>query len=99
MSTREFLARQSVEDIEAAANAVRLAISLDPSSSAAWSTLAEIRVIQARFSLRPLREAGWLAKEAAQTAFSFYLHSASALAILGWVRVMIDQECEPGMED
>jgi tetratricopeptide (TPR) repeat protein len=99
ISAREFLARQSVEDIDAAASAVRLAISLDPSFSAAWSTLAEIRIMQALRSLRPPREAGWLAKEAAQTALNIDPQSASALSILGWVRVMIDRDCERGMED
>lgn len=99
MSAREFLARQSVEDIDAAANAVRLAISLDPSFSAAWATLAEIRIFQAMRSLRPPREAGWLAKEAAQTALSIDPQSASALSILGWVRVMIDQDCDRGLDD
>jgi DNA-binding winged helix-turn-helix (wHTH) protein/Flp pilus assembly protein TadD len=99
ISAREFLARQSVEDIEAAANAVRLAISLDPSFAAAWSTLAEIRIFQAMRSLRPPREAGWLAKEAAQTALHIDPQSASALSILGWVRVMIEQDCVRGMED
>ena len=99
ISAREFLARQSVEDIEAAAQAVRLAISLDPSFSAAWSTLAEIRISQAMRSLRPPREAGWLAKEAAQTALQIDPQSASALSIQGWVRVMIDQDCERGMDD
>lgn len=99
ISAREFLARQSVEDIEAAANAVRLAISLDPTFAAAWATLAEIRVFQAVRSLRPPREAGWLAKEAAQTALTIDPQSASALSILGWVRVMIDQDCERGLDD
>lgn len=99
ISAREFLARQSVEDIEASANAVRLAISLDPTFSAAWATLAEIRIFQAMRSLRPPREAGWLAKEAAQTALNIDPQSASALSILGWVRVMIDQDCERGLDD
>lgn len=99
ISAREFLARQSVEDIEAAANAVRLAISLDPSFSAAWATLAEIRIFQAIRSLRPPREAGWLAKEAAQTALNIDPQSASAMSILGWVRVLIDQDCERGLDD
>jgi DNA-binding winged helix-turn-helix (wHTH) protein len=99
ISAREFLARQSMEDMEAAANAVRLAISLDPSYAAAWATMAEIRIVQAVRSLRPPREAGWLAKEAAQTALSIDPQSASALAILGWVRVMIDQDCERGLDD
>jgi DNA-binding winged helix-turn-helix (wHTH) protein/Flp pilus assembly protein TadD len=99
ISAREFLARQSVEDIEAAAHAVRLAISLDPSYAAAWSTLAEIRIVQAVRSLRPPREAGWLAKEAAQTALSIDPQSASALARWGWVRVLIEQDCERGLED
>lgn len=99
ISSREFLARQSVDDIEAAAQAVRLAISLDPSFAAAWATLAEIRIFQAMRSLRPPREAGWLAKEAAQTALQIDPQSASALSILGWVRVMIDQDCEHGLDD
>lgn len=98
ISAREFLARQSVEDIEAAANAARLAISLDAAYAAAWSTLAEIRIFQAVRSLRAPREAGWLAREAAQTALGIDPQSASALAILGWVRVMIEQDCERGME-
>ena len=99
ISAREFLARQSVADIDAAASAVRLAISLDPTFSAAWATLAEIRIFQAIRSLRSPREAGWLAKEAAQTALNIDPQSASALSILGWVRVMIDQDCERGMDD
>ncbi|WP_342617279.1 winged helix-turn-helix domain-containing protein [Rhodoferax sp. GW822-FHT02A01] len=99
MSAREFLARQSVEDIDAAANAVRLAINLDPSFAAAWATLAEIRIVQALRSLRPPREAGWLAKEATKTALNIDPQSTSALAIQGWVRVMIDRDCERGMED
>jgi DNA-binding winged helix-turn-helix (wHTH) protein/Flp pilus assembly protein TadD len=99
ISAREFLARQSVADIEAAASAVRLAISLDPTFSAAWVTLAEIRIFQAIRSLRSPREAGWLAKEAAQTALNIDPQSAPALSILGWVRVMIDQDCERGMDD
>ena len=99
ISAREFMARQSMEDIEAAANAVRLAISLDPSYAAAWATMAEIRIVQAMRSLRPPREAGWLAKEAAQTALNIDPQSAAALSILGWVRVMIDQDCERGLDD
>ena len=99
ISAREFLARQSIEDIEAAAHAVRVAINLDPSYSAAWATLAEIRIFQAIRSLRPPREAGWLAKEAAQNALLIDPQSASALAILGWVRALIDQDCERGLDD
>jgi Tfp pilus assembly protein PilF len=83
ISAREFLARQSVADIEVAASAVRLAISLDPSFSAAWATLAEIWIFQAIRSLRSPGEAGWLAKEAAQTALNIDPQSASALSILG----------------
>jgi len=99
ISAREFLARQSGEDIDAAANAARLAIGLDPCFSAAWSTLAEIRIFQAVRSLRPPREAGWLAKEAAQTALTIDRQSSSAMAILGWVRVMIDRDGERGLSD
>lgn len=99
ISAREFIARRSADDIEAAANAARFAINVDPSFSAAWSTLAEIRVFQATRSLRPPREAGWLGKEAAQSALDIDPESASALAIRGWIRVMIDHDNERGIED
>ena len=99
ISAREFIARRSAADIEAAANAARMAISVDPGFAAAWSTLAEIRVFQATRSLRPPREAGWLAKEAAHAALEIDPDSASALAIRGWVRVLIDQDHRRGLED
>ena len=99
ISAREFVARRSAEDIEAAASAARLAISTDPTYAAAWVTLAEIRVFQATRSLRPPREAGWLAKEAAQAALDIDPESASALAIRGWVRALIDRDCERGLND
>ena len=98
ISAREFLARQSVDDIEAAAQAARLAISQDPSFAAAWASLAEIRMCQAVRSLRPPREAGWLAKEAAQTALTIDPQSSAALASLGWVQVLIDQDPARGMD-
>jgi tetratricopeptide (TPR) repeat protein len=99
ISAREFLARQSVEDIEAAAYAARLAIRLDASYAAAWATLAEIRICQAVRSLRPAREAGWLAREAAQTALHIDPASTCALAIVGWVRVLIEHDGKRGMAD
>ena len=99
ISAREFVARRSADDIEAAANAARMAISVDPGFAAAWSTLAEIRVFQATRSLRPPREAGWLAKEAAQSALDLDPASASALSIRGWVRVLIDQDYQRGLDD
>ena len=99
ISAREFIARRSAEDMEAAANAGRVAISADPTFSAAWSTLAEIRVFQATRSLRPPREAGWLGKAAAQAALNIDPESPAALAIRGWIRVMIDHERDGGLED
>jgi DNA-binding winged helix-turn-helix (wHTH) protein/Tfp pilus assembly protein PilF len=99
ISAREFVARRSADDVEAAANAARMAISVDPGFAAAWSTLAEIRVFQATRSLRPPREAGWLAKEAAQAALEIDPASASALSVRGWVRVLIDQDHQRGLED
>lgn len=99
ISAREFIARRSADDLEAAAHAARFAISVDPTFAAAWSTLAEIRVFQATRSLRPPREAGWLGKEAVQSALHIDPESASALAIRGWIRVMIDHDHAGGMED
>jgi tetratricopeptide (TPR) repeat protein len=93
------LARRSIEDIDAAASAVRHAISIDPGFSAAWSTLAEIRVFQAMRSLRPPREVGWLANEAVQSALEIDPKSASALSIRGWIRSMIEQDYDRGLED
>jgi tetratricopeptide (TPR) repeat protein len=99
MSAREFVARRTPDDIEAAASAAQLAINADPAFSAAWSMLAEIRVFQATRSLRPPREAGRLAKEAAQRALDTDPDSTSALAIRGWVRAMIDRDCAGGLAD
>lgn len=99
ISAREYLARQSAQDIEGGANAARLAISLDPTFAAAWTTLSEIRICQAIRSLRPPREAGWLAKEAAQAALKIDPQCAAALAVSGWVRVLIEQDCVQGMEE
>jgi tetratricopeptide (TPR) repeat protein len=99
MSAREFVARRTPKDIEAAASAAQLAIKMDSTFSAAWAMLAEVRVFQATRSLRPPREAGWLAKEAAQRAMDTDPYSTSALAIRGWVRVMIDRDCAAGLTD
>lgn len=99
MSAREFVARRTPDDVEAAASAAQLAINLDSTFSAAWAMLAEVRVFQATRSLRPPREAGWLAKEAAQRSMDTDPDSTAALAIRGWVRVMIDRDCATGLAD
>lgn len=99
LSAREFVARRTPDDVEAAAHAAQLAISIDPTFAAAWAALAEIRVFQATRGLRPPREAGRLAKNAAQSALDLDPESSSALAIRGWVRVMIEQDCSAGLED
>jgi len=98
-SAREFLARRSAQDIEAAVGAVRLAIRLDPANPTAWSTLGEIRIFQAIRSLRAPREAAWLGKEAAQKALAIDPQAPSALAIRGWIRVMIERDNTCGLED
>ena len=99
VSAREFLARRSAEDLEAAAAAAQVAIGADPGFAGAWSMLAEVRVFQSIQSFTPPREASWLAKEAAQAALRIDPDSASALAVRGWVRVMIDHEYERGLHD
>ena len=99
MSAREFLARQSAADIELAAQATRIAITLDPHFSAAWATLAEIRICQAIRSLRPPREAGWLARQAADTALESDPDSAAATACRGWVIAMVEQDVPRGLKD
>jgi len=47
MSARELAACRSGPDMEAAAQAARLALDLDPGYVAAWAAVAEIRVLQA----------------------------------------------------
>ncbi len=98
-SAREFLARRSAQDIEAAVGAVRLAIRLDPANAIAWSTLGEIRIFQAIRSLRAPREAAWLGKQAAQKALAIDPQAPSALAIRGWIRVMIERNKACGLQD
>ena len=99
ISAREFAARRSPEDLEASAAATQMAIGADPSFSAAWSMLAEIRVAQAIRSFKPPREASWLAKEASQAALRLDPESSPALAARGWVRVMIDHDYDRGLND
>ncbi len=99
MSAREFLARRSAADIETAAQATRIAITLDPHFSAAWATLAEIRIFQAIRCLRPPREAGWLARQAADTALESDPDSAAATACRGWVIAMVEQDVARGLKD
>jgi tetratricopeptide (TPR) repeat protein len=84
MSAREFMARRSPNDIEAAVGAAQLAIQFDPGFAAAWTLLAEIRIFQATRCLRPPREAGWIAQEAAHRALDIDANAFPALAIRGW---------------
>jgi len=99
LSAREFLARRTAQDVDAAAQAARKAISLDPGFAAAWSMLAEIRVFQAQRLLRPPREAGWLALQAAHGALASDPHAAPALAVRGWTRVLVEHAGNSGLAD
>ena len=99
LSAVEFSARRTPEDLEAASAAAQLAIAIDPGFGAAWSRLAEINTQQAIRSFRPPRECSWLAKEAARKALHLDPESSAALAVRGWVRVMIDGDYERGLID
>lgn len=99
LSAREYLARRSPEDVEAATNAARQAITLDPAFAAAWALLADIRVFQAERCLRPPREAGWLARQAAESALAIDPDLSPALSLRGWVQAMIEQDVATGLQD
>ena len=99
MAAREYMARRTVQDIDAAAHACRIAITMDPHFSAAWSMLADIRIFQAVRGLRPPREAGWLARQAAETALDADPDSAAARACRGWVIAMVEQDVPRGLMD
>lgn len=99
MGAREFLARRSARDIDAAAGAARLAITLDPGFAAAWATLAEVRVFQAIRALRQPREAAWLARQAADSALEIDPECAPALAVRGWTRALVEHDFGAGLLD
>ena len=98
-AAREFLARRSPQDVDAAAHACRIAITMDPHFAAAWAMLADIRIFQAVRGLRPAREAGWLARQAAETALDADPDSAAARASRGWVAAMVEQDVARGLRD
>ena len=99
LAARELAARRSPQDLDAAITSATTAIDLDPSYVAAWTTLAEIHVLQASRAVRPAREAGRLALQAADCALVLDPGCASALALRGWVVAAIEQRLAAGLAD
>ena len=99
INAREMAARRNPEDLEAAAESARVALSADEGFSAAWSFMAELRVTQVIRSFIDPQEASWLAAEAAQAALLLNPESSTALAVRGWFRVMVEHEHDGGLND
>ena len=99
MSAREMAARRNPEDVEAAADNARVAISADGDFSAAWSFIAELRVTQVIRSFIEPQEGSWLAAEAAQAALLLNPESSTALAVRGWFRVLVNHQYDSGLND
>jgi len=98
-SARELAARRSPGDIAAAIEAAQKAIDVLPTSVEAWTTLADFRLFQAGRMLAVPREAGAAAVNAANRALELDPSCASALAIRGWVKAVIDRQVASGLAD
>ena len=99
LSARELAARRSPKDLEAAVASVNTAIDLDPAYVSAWTTLADIHVLEAARAVRGAREAGRLARQAADCALVLDPGCAAALAVRGWVIGAIDQRMAEGLAE
>jgi DNA-binding winged helix-turn-helix (wHTH) protein/Flp pilus assembly protein TadD len=97
LAAREHFGRRSPADLDAAIGALWHALDVDPDYVAAWVALAETHAMQAMRSLRDPREAGRLAREAADQAIARDPDSAPAHAIRGWVRAVIDLDFAAGL--
>jgi len=96
---REFLARRTPADLEAAVRLFRHAAELGGDYAAAWAAIADCRINQAmRWYVAPQR-AGQLAVEAAERALAIDPGAASALAARGWVCGVIRHSVRPGLSD
>lgn len=99
LSAREYMGPRSPADLEAAVRALRYALECDRDYVAAWVGLAETRALQATRCLLEPREAGELAKEAAEQALARDAFCAPAYAIRGFVRAAVDFDIQTGLND
>ncbi|HEX5638959.1 MAG TPA: winged helix-turn-helix domain-containing protein [Burkholderiaceae bacterium] len=98
-SAWELAARRSPRELEAAVEAVQLALRLDPEFVAAWCGLAIFHVMRVARMTAPPREAGAAAVAAADRALDLDAHCAPALAARGWVHAVVDLDVDGGVAD
>lgn len=99
VTAREHSAKRGRNNLEAARDAARRALELDPAYVAAWSALAEFELMRTVRWLVPAREAGAAAAAAAARALALDSACATALAIRGWVRATIEDDLLAGSAD
>lgn len=98
-SAWELAARRSPRELEAAVEAAKLALGLEPEFIAAWWALAMFHVMRAARMTAPPREAGAAAIAAADRALELDATCAPALAARGWVRAVIDLDIGAGVAE
>jgi DNA-binding winged helix-turn-helix (wHTH) protein len=99
LTAREHAAQRGRNNIEAARDAARRALELDPRSVPAWCALAEFELMRVGRSLAPAREAGAAASAAAARALALDRRCATALAIRGFLRATLDDDLLAGSAD
>lgn len=99
ITAREHAAKRSRTNIEAACDAARRALELDPDCLAAWVALSEFELMRIGRGLAPTREAGAAATEAAARALALDSRCAPALAIRGFIRATVDDDLLAGSSD
>jgi DNA-binding winged helix-turn-helix (wHTH) protein len=98
-SAWELAARRSPRELDAAVEAAKLALRLEPEFVAAWWGLAIFHVMRAARMTAPPREAGAAAITAAGRALQLDATCAPALTARGWVRAVIDLDIAGGVAD
>jgi DNA-binding winged helix-turn-helix (wHTH) protein/Flp pilus assembly protein TadD len=90
LQAMEFVGHRSPRHLALGERALRAAIALDPACIAAYRLLAQLYVAQALRGYQLPREAGALARQAAQAALALVPDDPEALVLEGWVRVVIE---------
>jgi DNA-binding winged helix-turn-helix (wHTH) protein/tetratricopeptide (TPR) repeat protein len=99
ITAREHAAKRGRTHLDAARDAARRALELDPGYVAAWCALAEFELMRTVRWLAPAYEAGSAAASAAARALALDGACAPALAIRGLVRATIDGDLLGGSAD
>lgn len=98
-SARELSVRRNPADSEASVRAAVRATALYPDDAGLWGGLAEIYAYRLSLELDVPADLGRAAVAAAEEGLNRDAACASALAVRGWVRAVLQGEIEAGLDD